>query len=241
MGHTINTYGANALSNVYGMGVVPSQNLYYIMDNGADKIVVFDINWSYVNAFPFVKPRYMVATSTDWYLSATGGIFRLDFSFNTISSLSTGASICYNDLDYSASLDYIYAVSLCNQSINIFTRDLQHMKSVTVFPNPWSVTLFNGFVYVGTYGTNIVKYDMDLNLASTSIIYCTSGTISTFQYDSYGYLAVGCLGDYAERLYDASLASTGLSLTSATSIYSLKFSLNGSLIHAGGNTVKVYV
>jgi hypothetical protein len=180
----------------FGM-MVDSNTSYYIMDTGANRILILDVNYGYVTNKVFTAPVNMVTINSNLYITGTSNIWKTDKYLNVL--LTHSESGTYHGIFFNYTENCIYAASERFTYFQVFDLSLNLKYNVSVSPKtPRSFGEYNKELYVGTTQGLI---DVIVNKVVVRSFTACVGKISSIISDACGYISMSCESENSVYLY----------------------------------------
>ena len=111
------------------------------MDMGADRVFIFNDQWSFISFKAFDSPAYMISIDNSLYMTGDYNIWKPDQDLNILIQYnSTGDWPGYRGISYNPSNGFIYVAAFWLKEIQVFNLNLTLIRRISTSPHmPWSI------------------------------------------------------------------------------------------------------
>jgi hypothetical protein len=220
--------------------------LYYITDYGAKSILVFNENWVYQrtittssNGYPSYSPQYSININGSIYVTGVDVINKYDSYLSLkkqVSSLGYYTGIYYNSAN-----QMIYIANYHSNSINVYDKDLNFIRTISINHSQWFITEYNGQMVVTTFSDGNIYFYQSESLNRRVATKCTRG-ITSVLFDNNNQMIVSCR-ESDIYIYNVDGTYTGLKVnacSSSNSKYFVNFDSKDRLVFICSNRVEIF-
>ena len=190
-----NSINIISFSNLHGFGVLVQTNIktYYVLDNGGNKIHMFNDSWAYVGNASLDSPSYMVTIGNYLFITSDSNIYKTDSRLNVLDKYSGATNNpSYRGIYFNCTESIIYVASVNRHTIYAFNLNLTLNYSInTSNHHPYSISQKNGILYVGTYYHGNLLVIVNRTVISSFNSLCSSA-LTSIRFDSFGYMTTLC-------------------------------------------------
>ena len=239
--NTINTYSGINFTALGGFNyLVDSNTTYYVMDWTANRIIIYNSNWQYLNFKSLYRPAHMITVNNNLYISGDQNVFKTDKYLKIISQYNT-SQVYYRGLYFNSSNNKIYVAGQLSQKIDVFDLNLTLVDSISTLNYlPYSVQGYKNYIYVGTFNSSYLLVIENKVIIQTYRV-CSGIFLTSIIIDYFGYMAVSCYNDQKVYFYYSSNVSyTGIKNTYAVQPHFISFDSNGHFLLFTKTQIYIY-
>lgn len=227
--HVITEYANRTFQKLISFDT-DSNDVYYVSETDANRVLVYDNNWIFQSfKTGVIGPRNLKVIGNNLAISAYNTLQTTDNSLNILSQTTLG---CSYGTDYSRKRNVIMVANHCAMQLQFFNMTLSIQSYVPLTYQPFSLLNYNETLYIGTWTNQIIIVNDDnvTNIIQGPCINATT-TISSIYCDQYGYCLISCFTDKTIFLFNSkNRVFTGYKLTTIGYPYSVRIDSRGRLI-----------
>jgi hypothetical protein len=162
---SIDSYGGTHWS--YGRGLLRGYEevvtdgipTFYVIDLGTERVVKFDSNWNYQDAYSLYAPgSYNIKYVNGYfYVSAENYFYKMNtdfFFFDYVYAEIAG----FRQFDYDYINSVFYVAAYAGSRIYVYTKYPRYITEINFSYRPHGVNIYNGSLYVVFYDSNKIAY-----------------------------------------------------------------------------------
>jgi hypothetical protein len=167
-----------------------------------------------------------------------GVINKYDSYFSLIKQVSSSGS--NRGIYYNPANQTIYTGKLGSVGINVYDKDLNFIRTISINHSQWFITEYNGQMVVTTFSDRNIYFYQSESLNRRVATKCTSG-ISSVLFDNNNQMIVACL-DSNIYIYNVNGTYTGLQVTACnyTNSRFVNFDSKDRLVFTCWDRVEIY-
>lgn len=235
-------YSGHSFRGIIGFGkLIDLNSTYYVADYYDTRVIMFDENWNYLAYKSFSNPCYIITVNCTLYITGDNNVFKTDKDLNILKQFNASGSPLYRGIEFNQSNKVIFVASCTYPRIDIFDLNLTLSDNINTSPyRPYALHINENLLYAGDSVNGYVL--LIWNKAIINVFRgCSSAYVTGILIDIYGFIATSCFNFAKLNLTQLNGTSTGLSINTPSSPFTINFDSKGLLIQISLSQISIFI
>ena len=181
---------------------------YYLIDYGAQRVVIFNQYWIYQNykKLPKEKSGVIKYIGGYFYLSSDDYFYKTNHNFDLIGNpYKSNSTADYRQFDYDSNKAKFYVAAYQLKEIHVFNESCSFLYSIRLKKDvrPCGLAIYNGHIYIGLQNApKFIILKEETEMETIDVTECTEAIVS-ISFDSFGYMILSCYDNKLILVYDS--------------------------------------
>lgn len=185
----------------FSMLSLSSNTVYYVVDS--NKIFMFNDNWTFLGYKLLGSPNYIISDGINMFITGDSRLLKTDGNLNILNQYNAASSPHYRGIYYNSTTGLIYVAAYWLTAIHVFDTNLVLTGNISTKNNaPYSISGYNGQLYVGTYSGSILVIFNSTMIDTFNGCYNNLAIVNFITFDSFKNMATICSNNQM-YLYDS--------------------------------------